>query len=219
MTVVIADLGTGNLRSVCKAVEHVGASASISALPQVITAASHLILPGQGALGAWTRCLDADPKLRTAVLGRLQQGPVLGICLGLHALYTHSEENNGTPGFGIFPGTIRHFSTAHAKAGDRDPAENPALKIPHMGWNRVKHCRSHPLWHGIKDGQRFYFVHSYFVDHTAAAEVVGVCEYGLMFAAAVARDNLFATQFHPEKSQQDGLQLLKNFVRWNGESC
>ena len=213
-SIVIVDLGTGNLRSVSKAVEHVcaGAQVRISAEPAVIAAAGHLILPGQGALGAWVAQLNANPALRSAVVGRLAHGPVLGICLGLQALYTHSEENGGTPGLGLFAGTVRHFG-----GGDRrGNGGGGRLKIPHMGWNRVRHTRAHPLWHGIDDRQRFYFVHSYFVDSAHDAEVVGACEYGNVFTAAAARDNLFATQFHPEKSQRAGLQLLENFVNWNG---
>ena len=212
--IVIVDLGTGNLRSVSKAVEYVsaGARVGISADPAVIAAAGHLILPGQGAIGAWHSQLNEDSALHSAVIGRLRQGPVLGICLGLEALYTRSEENGGTPGLGLFAGTVRHFAGAEGHStGSRG-----SLKIPHIGWNRVRHSRAHPLWHGIDDQQRFYFVHSYFVDSAERAEVVGECEYGGIFTAAAARDNLFATQFHPEKSQQAGLQLLKNFVNWNG---
>lgn len=238
--IVIVDLGTGNLRSVSQAVAHVsgantsGGGVRISAEPPVIAAASHLILPGQGALGAWIERLNAHAELRRAVLGRLRHGPVLGICLGLQALYAHSEENGGLPGLGLLKGTVRHFAGAHRRArpdggdsGGADPADstNPArggngqnarLKIPHMGWNRVRHTREHPLWHGIADRSRFYFVHSYFVHAAAPDEVAGECEYGLPFTAAAARGNLFATQFHPEKSQQAGLRLLHNFVNWNG---
>ncbi len=238
--IIIVDLGTGNLRSVSKAVQRVcvtaqggGARVRISDEAAVIAAAGHLILPGQGALGAWIKRLDANPDLRAAVLDRLQpgRGPALGICLGLQALYTRSEENDGTPGFNLFPGTVRHFAGRDAAAESNQPpqpkpqpkpqpepakAARGALKIPHMGWNRVRHTRAHPLWRGIADRERFYFVHSYFVDSETGAEVVGECEYGRVFTAAAARDNLFATQFHPEKSQRAGLQLLQNFVNWDG---
>ena len=152
--------------------------------------------------------LNADA--RDAVTARLAAGPVLGICLGLQALYTRSDENDGTAGLGIFDGTVKHFSDAIT---DR----NHALKIPHMGWNRVRHTRDHPLWHGIADRERFYFVHSYFVAGARGDEVVGECEYGGAFTAAAARDNLFATQFHPEKSQAAGLKMLTNFIKWRGE--
>ena len=224
--IVIVDLGTGNLRSVSKAAEHVsgdGARVCVTAEPKVIAAAEHLILPGQGALGAWIEQLNASAELRAAVLGRLRQGPALGICLGLEALYTHSEENGGLPGLGLFQGEVRHFAGAHRRAGNGGGGDNGGgnanpLKIPHIGWNRVRHTREHPLWHRIADCQRFYFVHSYFVDsgEGAGTEVVGECDYGVTFTAAAARGNLFATQFHPEKSQRAGLQLLHNFVNWNG---
>ncbi len=225
-SIVIVDLGTGNLRSVSKAVEHVCAGTgtaarvkcqvSISDEPAVIAAAGHLILPGQGALGAWVKQLNANPELRAAVMGRLERGPVLGICLGLQALYTRSEENGGTPGLGLFAGTVRHFAGGRPSNGSGGGNGNGKLKVPHMGWNRVRHTRDHPLWDGIDDRRRFYFVHSYFVDSEQGAEVVGECEYGGAFTAAAARDNLFATQFHPEKSQRAGLRLLENFVHWDG---
>ena len=224
--IVIVDLGTGNLRSVSKALAHVCADSgtryrvSISAEPSEIKTADHLILPGQGALGPWMKRLGDDSMLRAAVMTRLQQGPVLGICLGLQALYHHSMENGGTAGFGLFDGTVRHFNgddDGNAKAVRGLPQKSQAIKIPHMGWNNVRHTRDHPLWHGIEDQQRFYFVHSYFVDSARCTEVVGTCEYDTVFTAAAARDNIFATQFHPEKSQHAGLQMLKNFVNWNGD--
>ncbi len=211
--IVIVDLGAGNLRSVSKALAHVctAAQVRVSADPAVIAAADHLVLPGQGALGVWVNRLNANAELHEAVTARLRRGPVLGICLGLQALYGRSEENGGTPGLGLFAGTVRHFAGARPTS-----SSSGARKIPHMGWNRVRRVRDHPLWHGIDDHQRFYFVHSYFVDSEQGDEVVGTCEYGNTFTAAAARDNLFATQFHPEKSQQAGLQLLRNFVNWNG---
>ncbi len=214
--IVIVDLGTGNLRSVSQALAHVAADAdiTISAEPAIIESAEHLVLPGQGALGVWMARLNASTPLRSAVSARLRSGPVLGICLGLQALYTASEENGGTPGLGLLDGMARHF--AGAMAGGKKSAADGALKIPHMGWNRVRQIGAHPLWHGIADQQRFYFAHSYFVHSASGDEVVGECEHGIVFAAAAARDNLFATQFHPEKSQRAGLQLLKNFVNWNG---
>ena len=227
--IVIVDLGTGNLRSVSKALAHVCADTrsrcrvNVSAEPSEIKTADHLILPGQGALGSWMKRLDDHSALRTAVMTRLRRGPVLGICLGLQALYHHSTENGGTAGFGLFDGTVRHFNGGDdgndggRKAQCSRSQKSQAIKIPHMGWNNVHHIRDHPLWHGIEDQQRFYFVHSYFVDSEQGTEVVGTCEYDTVFTAAAARDNIFATQFHPEKSQHAGLQMLKNFVNWNGD--
>lgn len=221
--IVIVDLGTGNLRSVHKAVEYVATDCSVcvSSEPSVIAGAGHLILPGQGALGQWIRQLNADGTLRAAVLGRLQRGPVLGICLGLQALYAHSEENGGTAGLGLLKGTVRHFADKQrgVNPNNRLSENSPSAllgKIPHMGWNRVRQCQPHPLWYGIDDQQRFYFANSYFVDSEQDSEVVGECEYGGVFTAAAARDNLFAVQFHPEKSAHAGLQLLRNFVGWDG---
>lgn len=241
--IVIVDLGTGNLRSVSRAAAHVAGGGNgavcISAEPRVIASAAHLILPGQGALGAWIARLNAAPDLRAAVLARLRAGPVLGICLGLQALYARSEEGGGLPGLGLLQGTVKHFTGAHRRmnggdddgdggdlannaaadvdTGESNNANPPRLKIPHMGWNRVRRVRDHPLWHGIDDGARFYFVHSYFVAAGARDEVAAEADYGVTFTAAAARANLFATQFHPEKSQQAGLQLLHNFINWNGD--
>ena len=218
--IVIADLGTGNLRSVSKAISHVTVAqmsgkyeVMISAIPEEIENADYLILPGQGAIGTWFNQLEADQALNHAIRKRLGSGPVLGICLGLQALYHDSEENNGTPGLDILPGQVRHFSInpCHQHADSKSD-----LKIPHMGWNNVAIVNDHPLWHGIKDGERFYFVHSYYVESSNKMQVSGECEYGNTFTAAAAHGNLFATQFHPEKSQQAGLKLLKNFVNWNG---
>ena len=205
--IVIVDLGTGNLRSVSRALQHADESRAhsvhISAQPQAIRAADYLVLPGQGAIGAWVSRLTQTPALKQAVLDRLGDGPALGICVGLQALYEQSEENGGMPGLGVFAGTVRRFADARRK-------------IPHMGWNRVRQVRDHPLWHGIIDAQHFYFAHSYYPEPHHRDEIVGECEYGATFAAACARDNLFAVQFHPEKSQRAGLQLLRNFLRWNG---
>ena len=212
-SVVIANLGTGNLRSVSKAVAHVSDQAAvISADPVVIRQASHLILPGQGAIGTWVSQLTLNPRLREAVLQRLGDGPVLGICLGLQALYGFSEENGGTECLGLLEGRVRRFPSPPPLTSARDNR----LKVPHMGWSPVHQTQDHPLWQGIRDGERFYFVHSYFADTADSPETAGVCEYGQRFTAAAARGNLFATQFHPEKSQQAGLRLLNNFVNWNG---
>jgi glutamine amidotransferase len=137
--------------------------------------------------------------------------PLLGVCLGMQALLTHSEENDGTDCLGLIPGEVVRFPPAMEENGER-------LKIPHMGWNRVEQTAPHPMWHGITDGSRFYFVHSYYVSPQRDADVAATTPYGVGFASVVAHDNVFAVQFHPEKSQHAGLQLLANFVAWNGGS-
>lgn len=212
--VVIVNLGTGNLRSVYRAFEFAGGKGdvTISADPEIIRDAERLVLPGQGAIGTWMGQLRRDSRLKGAVMERLSQGPVLGICLGLQALLDQSEENGGQQGLGVIPGEVRHFSPTHQAAGHG----NLGLKIPHMGWNKVNQKIDHPLWHNIQDDERFYFVHSYYADASDQSTVVGESTFGNTFTCAVARDNLFATQFHPEKSQQAGLQLIKNFIHWNG---
>lgn len=213
--IVIVDLGTGNLRSVSKAVAHVssGHAVTVTASPEQIADADYLILPGQGAIGTWFNQLNNNPVLQQTVRKRLDGGPVLGICLGLQALYSDSEENQGTRGLDILKGHVKHFSShwQHQSAAHTD-----RLKIPHMGWNNVSIVNEHPLWHNIEDGERFYFVHSYYVESSDQNQVAGECEYGNRFTAAAAHKNLFATQFHPEKSQQAGLKLLKNFINWSG---
>ncbi len=213
--IVIVDLGTGNLRSVSKAVACVGSGheVRVTANPEEIATADYLILPGQGAIGAWIRKINHDPALEHTLRKRLGEGPALGICLGLQALYGDSEENQGTRGLDILKGRVRHFSS-HERHQSTVPAQR--LKIPHTGWNTVSIVNDHPLWHGIEDGERFYFVHSYYVESDDRGQVAGECGYGNRFTAAAAHENLFATQFHPEKSQRAGLQLLKNFLRWNG---
>ena len=194
-------------------------------IPDKFANASHLVLPGQGAIGTWFTQLKSDAALRAAVLSRLEEGPVLGICLGLQALFERSEENNGIEGLGQFPGVVRHFAThpAHSYATDVTKGEQNVeqavqhLKVPHMGWNQVKIRQPHPLWQSIDDMERFYFVHSYFVQCDSPEYILGECEYGNVFTAAAGCNNIFATQFHPEKSQDAGLKLLNNFLNWNGK--
>ncbi|MCY4148220.1 MAG: imidazole glycerol phosphate synthase subunit HisH [Gammaproteobacteria bacterium] len=214
--VVVVDLGTGNLRSVTKAVNTVSPNSEVhvSAEPSVIADADHMILPGQGAIGTWLKQLEPGSKLRQAVMSALGDKPVLGICLGLQALYRYSSENGGQNGFDLISGSVKHFSEAGTGFG---PAvgQHPR-KIPHMGWNRVTHTTDHPLWKDIHDGERFYFVHSYYADSQDPDQVAGQTEYGITFTSAAAQGNLFAVQFHPEKSQRAGLTLLKNFINWNG---
>lgn len=198
----------GNLRSVSKALEHVagGIPVVVTADPAEVAAAERVVFPGQGAMPDCMRELDAR-GLRPAVLEAAQKKPFLGICIGLQMLFEQSEEGN-VPGLGVFAGRVRRFSDeCMTQVGGQ------RLKVPHMGWNDVYQA-AHPLWAGITETSRFYFVHSYFVEPVEKELAAGTCIYGLPFTCAVARDNIFATQFHPEKSARDGLCLLKNFVTW-----
>ncbi len=208
MTIAVIDYGMGNLRSVSKALEHVagGKEVIVTADPAVVAAAERVVFPGQGAMPDCMRELDAR-GLRPAVLAAAQDKPFLGICIGLQMLFEHSEEGD-VAGLGVFAGEVRRFPDDRMFAAD-----GQRLKVPHMGWNRLQH-RPHALWAGIADGARFYFVHSYCVQPADSSVVTGTAEYGVPFTCAVGRDNIFAVQFHPEKSAQDGLQLLKNFVEW-----
>jgi glutamine amidotransferase len=207
-TVAVIDYGMGNLRSVSQALEHVagGREVVVTADPAVVAGAERVVFPGQGAMPDCMRELDAR-GLRAAVLQAARDKPFLGICIGLQMLFGHSEEGD-VAGLGVFAGNVRRFPDEKMvdSSGQR-------LKVPHMGWNRVQQ-KPHALWNGIADGARFYFVHSYYVQPADPALVTGTCEYGVPFTCAVGRDNIFAVQFHPEKSAQDGLQLLQNFVEW-----
>lgn len=210
---VIANLGSGNLHSVQKAVEHVAPhlDVCVSNDSSRIASADYLVLPGQGALGTWMTHLAQNSATKSAILSRLKDGPVLGICVGLQALFDSGEESGGTQGLGLFRGQVRHFKHAIETSDEKHK-----LKIPHMGWNTVKQ-QPHPLWHNIVDQSYFYFVHSYYADCTQEEAIVGRCHYGLDFTAAVANKQIFACQFHPEKSADAGLQLLNNFVHWQGD--
>lgn len=210
--VLIADFGTGNLHSVINAIEVVGGAFDVVASRSAaqIRAAERLVLPGQGAIGTWMSELEQD-DIRDAVAQALLTKPVLGICLGLQALYEHSDEDGGVTGLNVFSGRVERFDNRLMDAGRR-------IKVPHMGWSAVHQKWNHPLWNGIQQGTRFYFVHSYFARAGNEAEVAALTEYGLQFTCAAARDNVFAVQFHPEKSRQQGLQLLANFLAWDGES-
>lgn len=207
-TIAVIDYGMGNLRSVSKALEHVadGKLVVVTSDPAVVAAAERVVFPGQGAMPDCMRELDAR-GLRGAVLAAARDKPFLGICVGEQMLFEHSDEGN-VPALGVFPGKVVRFpdNKMMLPGGER-------LKVPHMGWNEV--CQKpHALWQGIADASRFYFVHSYFVEPAEPALVMGTCEFGVPFTCAVGRDNIFAVQFHPEKSARDGLQLLKNFVEW-----
>ena len=209
--IAVIDYGMGNLHSVAKALTCVapGAEVLVTDDAACIAGADRVVFPGVGAM---RDCIGEihrralEPAIREAAAsGR----PMLAICVGLQALMSHSEENGGVDCLGILPGRVSRFP-----AGLQDE-DNNALKVPHMGWSRVRQ-EPHPLWSGIPDGERFYFVHSYYVRPDVRDQLAGSCEYGLEFAAALARDALFAVQFHPEKSHTPGLRLLRNFCSWNG---
>ncbi len=208
--VAIIDYGMGNLRSVSKAVEHVapGRRVVVTSNPSEVAAASRVVFPGQGAMPDCMRELDAG-GLRDAVLDAAAGKPFLGICIGQQMLFGHSEEGN-VAGLGILPGAVVRFPPAETM----QTADGGHLKVPHMGWNQVLQCREHPLWEGIPDRERFYFVHSYHVVPSSNELIAAETDYGSRFTSAVARDNIFAVQFHPEKSAWAGLRLLANFVRW-----
>lgn len=211
--IAIIDYGMGNLRSVSKAFEHVAPALEISVTsdPDVIAKAGRVVFPGVGAMPDCIRELDAR-GLRQAVVEAAKNKPFLGICLGMQALFEFSEEGHAA-GLGILPGKVLRFP-AEAMVDDK----GERLKVPHMGWNEVHQAVEHPMWAGIPKGARFYFVHSYYVEAGAPDLVAGYTLYPFAFTSAVARDNIFAVQFHPEKSQSAGLALLANFVMWDGQA-
>jgi len=208
-TIAVVDYGMGNLRSVARALEHVagGKPVVVTADPAVLAAAERVVVPGQGAMPDCMRELE-ERGLRQAVIEAAATKPFLGICIGQQMLFEHSEEGD-VPGLGILRGQVKRFPAEKMHLPD-----GHKLKVPHMGWNEVRQSGPHPLWRGIADGARFYFVHSYYVSPDDAACVAGTTEYGIPFTSACARDNIFAVQCHPEKSAQAGLQLLSNFIDW-----
>ncbi len=214
--IAVIDYGMGNLHSVAKALEHVSvrsglqAKVSVTADPMILRDADRLVFPGVGAMRdcmAEIRHLCIDEILREQV----REKPVLAICVGMQALMQHSEENNGVDCIGLFAGNVRRFPE-HQK-----DANCNVLKVPHMGWNRVRQVTPHPMWQHIPDNDYFYFVHSYFVDPHSPVEIMGQSDYPDPFCVALSHRNIFAVQFHPEKSQRNGLQLYENFLTWNGQ--
>ncbi len=209
--VAIVDYGMGNLRSVQNAVDSVASAGDkifLSNDPEQLMTADRIIFPGQGAA---KDCMSAlqQTGMQQVVLELAKTKPFLGICMGLQVLMSYSDENGGTNCVGMYPGRVRHFSDVHEA--------DTALKIPHMGWNNVRQTRSHPLWNKIPDESMFYFVHSYFVQPEQTGLTIAVSNYGVDFTAAIASDNIFALQCHPEKSAESGLQFLRNFLQWDGD--
>jgi len=208
--IVVVDYGMGNLRSVAQALRHVAPEADvrISGEVQDIRSADRLVFPGQGAIPDCMRCLR-ESGLQDALLEASRSKPLFGVCVGEQLLFDWSEEGD-THGLALFPGKVVRF-----RLDDQLQEDGSRFKVPQMGWNRVSQAQPHPLWNGIADNSYFYFVHSYYAQPAERAHVAGETDYGAPFASAVARDNIFATQFHPEKSASAGLQLYRNFVHWN----
>jgi glutamine amidotransferase len=208
--IVVVDYGMGNLRSVAQALSAVAPEADVKISGDVaeIDAADRIVLPGQGAMRDCMRSLresGVEQALRRAAASR----PVMGVCVGEQMLFDVSEEGD-TPGLGLLPGKVVRF-----QLDGKLQADGSRFKVPQMGWNRVKQVRAHPLWDGIDDDAWFYFVHSYYALPENAAHSIGETDYGSPFCCAVAKDNIVATQFHPEKSATAGLRLYRNFVHWN----
>ncbi len=207
--IAVIDYGMGNLRSVAKAIEHVAPQLNVAVTsdPAVVARAARVVFPGQGAMPDCMREMQAR-GLREAVVTAAREKPFLGICIGLQMLFERSEEGD-VAGLGLLPGRVRRFP-----AEGMVDARGAKLKVPHMGWNEVCQTKAHPLWEGIASGGRFYFVHSYYVEPANPQLAAGCSRYPFSFTCAVASDNVFAVQFHPEKSQTAGLRLLANFVAW-----
>ena len=211
-TVAVIDYGMGNLRSVSQAVKHVaegtGFEVIVTSRPDEVYAAERIVLPGQGAMPDCMRELR-ESGLQEAVLHAAANKPLMGVCVGMQMLLSRSDEGP-TAGLDLFPGEVRRFQLE----GQRQP-DGSRFKVPQMGWNRVFQARPHPIWGEVPDGAYFYFVHSFHAKPVNAVHSVGETEYGIRFTCALARDNIFATQFHPEKSAAHGLALYRNFLHWN----
>jgi imidazole glycerol-phosphate synthase subunit HisH len=211
-TVAVVDYGMGNLRSVSNAVKEAakgtGFEVIITQRPDDVRAAQRIVLPGQGAMRDCMACLS-DSGLKESVLEAAQNKPMFGVCVGMQMLLDHSDEQD-TPGLGLIPGKVHKFDLA----GRLQP-DGSRYKVPQMGWNRVSQARPHAVWGDVANDSWFYFVHSFYVRTALPVHSVGVADYGAPFTAAIARDNIFATQFHPEKSAAQGLALYRNFLHWN----
>jgi glutamine amidotransferase len=217
-SIAIVDYGMGNLRSVAQALMHAAPNAKITIASSAdqIKSADKVVLPGQGAMPDCMTHLR-DSGLLEAVLAAVRTKPMLGICVGEQMLFDSSTEvrfdapdgTQSTSGLGLLPGKVIRFDLA-----GKNQADGSHFKVPHMGWNQVQQVQRHPLWDGIPDNSSFYFVHSYYAVPLNSAHTVGATDYGSMFTCAVAKDNIFATQFHPEKSAQLGLRLYRNFTNW-----
>jgi glutamine amidotransferase len=208
--IVVVD-GLGNLRSVAQALRAAVPEAEVIVSSQAadIDAADRVVLPGQGAMRDCMRGLR-ESGAEEAVLRAMKTRPVMGVCVGEQMLFDMSEENEGTPGLGLLPGKVVRF-----QLDGKVQADGSRFKVPQMGWNRVRQVRAHPLWEGVEDGAYFYFVHSYYAQPENPADTIGEADYGGAYCCAVARDNIVATQFHPEKSADAGLRLYRNFIHWN----
>lgn len=215
-TVAVVDYGMGNLRSVSQAVLAAAAGSSVQVVvtadPDVVRAATRIVLPGQGAIRDCMAELNAS-GLQDSVLEAARSKPMFGVCVGMQMLLEHSEEGD-TPGLGLIAGRVRKFQLA-----GRTQADGSRYKVPQMGWNQVRQVpvggKLHPVWQGVPDESFFYFVHSFYAEPAQAETCHGTAEYGERFACAIGRDNIFATQFHPEKSAAQGLALYRNFLHWN----
>ncbi len=211
--IAIIDYGMGNLYSVAKAVEHVSSNTDhviVTSDPNEIIKSDKVVFPGQGAA---RDCMSAmyEYDLQDSIITAARQKPFLGICMGMQVLMQTSEENNGTDCLAFYGGNVTYFGN-HISIGSKAGS----YKVPHMGWNCIEQQQAHPLWEGITDSSYFYFVHSYFVQCNEEQLIAGTTDYGVTFTSVIARDNVFAMQCHPEKSAKPGLQLLHNFVKWDG---
>jgi len=207
--IVVIDYGMGNLRSVTKALEHVSdETVIVSRSAEEILNADRVVFPGQGAARDCMKELQKY-QLLDVIRTAAENKPFLGICMGMQVLMQHSEENDGVTCLGLYQGQVKSFKNNIDQSQQR-------LKIPQMGWSQIEQKTAHPLWQGIDSGARFYFVHSYYVAPEDKLLITGQTNYGLDYASAITKDNIFAIQAHPEKSAKDGLQLLKNFTQWDG---